>query len=246
MENTGNEENTMSGYNLTKARQILQVDAKTFARWLQKAEIEPQINPADPREKLLTTEQILQLGQGHGRTVHFPAAEQPKGEQAPLTPATLGKELSELKQVFTRRLDRQEEIFRTLIGDLQRDLAQTTPSPRVQSLAAPKPAPSSPVPTRVSTRKRTKKAVSSKRLPRTLIPLHIFRSMHGVSQKAAEYAVETGKLPVVRGKWLYQNRYTTAALDEQGRQQFYALFHERDAFQHCKECPHVEQVIKQS
>lgn len=246
MENTGNEENTMSGYNLTKARKILQVDAKTFVRWLKKDEIEPQINPADPREKLLTTEQILQLGQGHGRTVHFPAAEQPKGAQAPLTPDTLEKRLSALERVITRRLDQQEEHFRTLIGDLRRDLTQSTSSPHVHVLAAPKPAQSSSVPTRVSAKQRVKKAVSSKRLPGTLIPLHVFRSLHGVSQKAAEYAVETGKLPVVRGKWLYQNRYTTAALDGQGRQQFYVLFHERESFQRCKACPHVEQVIKQS
>ncbi len=246
MENTGNEDNAMGRYTLTEARKILHVDAKTFARWLKQDGIEPQINLADPREKLLTAEQILLLGQRHGRIVHFPAREQAEGAQEPLAPDMLEKRLSELERGFTRRLDQQEELFRTLIGDLRRDLAQTMPSLHLHPLAAPKPVPSSSVPTRVSAKQRVKKAASSKRLPRTLIPLHVFRSMHGVSQKAAEYAVETGKLPVVHGKWLYQNRYTTAALDRQGRQQFYALFHERDAFQHCKECPHVEQVIKQS
>ena len=181
MENTSNEEITISRYNLTKAREILQVDAKTFVRWLKQDGIEPQINPADPREKLLTPEQILLLGQGHGRTVHFPAPEQLEGAHASLALDKLDERLSALERVITRRLDQVEEHFCTLIGDLRRDLAQTTPSPRVHSPAAPKPAQSSSVPTRIWAKQRAKKAAISKRLPGTLIPLHVFRSLHGVS-----------------------------------------------------------------
>jgi hypothetical protein len=234
-------EKTMRTYNLRQSRDLLQVDPKTFDRWLKKAKIAPQRSLADPREKLLTEEQILLLAQEHGREVHLPDPEQSEGAKASLTPTTPDGRLSALEQGIARRLDQIEELVRTLIVDLRRDLAQ--PSPREHPPAAPKPAQTSPTPTGVSTKKRGKKAAKSKGLPRTLIPLHVFRSIHGVSEKAAEYAIVTGRLPIERGKWLYRNRYTTTALDVQGRQQFYLLFHERDTFQRCKECPHVEQVI---
>ena len=231
----------MRTYNLRQSRDLLQVNPKTFDRWLKKAKIVPLRSRADPREKLLTEEQILLLAQEHGREVHFPDPEQSEDAKASLTTTTLDERLSALEQGIARRLDQVEERVRTLVADLRCDLAQ--PSQREHLAAAPKPAQTSPTRTRVSTMKRTKKAGKSKELPRTLIPLHIFRTMHGISEKTAEHAIETGRLPVERGKWLYRNRYTTTALDVQGRQQFYLLFHERDTFQRCKACPHVEQVI---
>lgn len=240
MENTSNDEHMKKGYKLKDAREILQVNEKTFTDWLEQKGIKPQRNPRDPREKLLTPEQILLLGKDHGREVHFPPPGHVTDAKALVTRATLDEGLAELKQVFVHRLDQLEELVRTLKASLERNLAQSIPSPQVHPLAAPPPQ-DAPTRTRVSAKQRAKKAARSKRLPRPLIPLHVFRTMHGISQKAAEYAVEAGKLPVVRGKWLYQNRYTTAALDGQGRQQFYALFHERESFQHCKACPHTEQ-----
>ena len=240
-------EKTMRTYNLKQSREFLQVDPKTFDRWLKKAKINKPINLADTREKLLTEEQILMLAQAHGRKVHFPASEQSEDAKDPVTLATLEERLSALEQMIARRFDQVEEQVRTLIADLQRDLAQAIRLTREHPPAAPKRAAQvASTPTRVSTRKRAKKAAKSKGLPRMLIPLHVFRSTHGIPEKAAEYAIETGRLPVARGKWLYQGRYTTTALDGQGRQQFYILFHERESFQRCKACPHVEQVIKRS
>jgi hypothetical protein len=48
-----------------------------------------------------------------------------------------------------------------------------------------------------------------------------------ISEKAAEHAIEAGKLPIVRGKWLNQSWYIKMALDQQGQYQFYIVFHER-------------------
>ncbi len=239
----GTGEKTMRTYNLKQSRDLLQVDPKTFGRWLEKAKIDKQINLADPREKLLTEGQILLLAQAHGRKVHFPVSEQSEDTKASVTLTTLDERLSALEQVIARRFDQIEEQVRIVIADLQRNLAQATPSPREHPPVAPKrkaQAASTP------TRKRAKKVAKSRRLPRTLIPLHVFRTLHGISEKAAEHAIETGRLPVARGKWLYQKRYTTTALDGQGRQQFYLLFHERNSFQRCKACPHTGQMSKQS
>ena len=126
----------MRSYNVTQTLALLKVDPKTFARWLKKERIDlsEQINPADPREKLLTDEQILLLAQKHGRTVHFPALEQSEGAKDSVTLATLNERLSALEQVIARRLDQVEEQVRTLIADLE----QAIPSPREHPPAAPK------------------------------------------------------------------------------------------------------------
>ena len=67
----------------------------------------------------------------------------------------------------------------------------------------------------------------------------MFAREHGVSEGAADHAAQTGKLTVECGKWLYNSRYITTALDQQGQSEFYALFHEREGFRECSECPHA-------
>ena len=43
-------------FNFRQCQELLQVDPKTFSRWLQKAHIDPsqQVNRADPRQKWLS------------------------------------------------------------------------------------------------------------------------------------------------------------------------------------------------
>ena len=108
----------MRTYNFRQSREFLQVDPKTFDRWLEKAKIHKLINLADSREKLLTEEQILMLAQAHGRDVHFPASEQSEDAKASVTLATLDERLSALEQMIAHRFDQVEEQVRTLIADL--------------------------------------------------------------------------------------------------------------------------------
>jgi hypothetical protein len=59
------------------------------------------------------------------------------------------------------------------------------------------------------------------------------------TEGAADRAAQSGKITVESGKWLYNSRYITIALDQQGQSEFYAVFHEREGFRDCKECPHA-------
>lgn len=223
----------MRTYNFRRSQELLQVDPKTFGRWLEKAGIDPkqQVNLADPREKFLTEEQIRLLAREHGRELP-PLDEEHEPEQPPITLAQLYERLSAFEQEMGRRFDE----LTGLLASLEKRITQALGSQiKATQGAAPRPSPP-----RMPAKRPTKKT-KGKGLPRGLTPVHVFRSLHHVSEKAVEHAIEAGKLPVVRGKWLYQHRYTTTALDAQGRQQFYVVFHEREGFQRCEHCPSSEQ-----
>jgi hypothetical protein len=221
-------------FNFGQSQELLQVDPKTFARWLKKAKIDPskQINLADPRKKFLTEEQILMLAKDHGRTVHFPPPDQ-EDETAALAP--LQDRLAALEQEMSRRFDQVTELLASL--DQRITQAQGSQIKTVQ-----RPAPTSPParskPARAQPKKPAKKT-KAKELPRGFIPLSVFKSEHGISNKAVEYAMEKQKLAVKRGKWLHNGRSVMIAVDAQGRQQFYELFYERQGFQRCEKCPHA-------
>jgi hypothetical protein len=54
-------------YTLTECYEVLQVDPKTFRRWMEKANITPQVSKADDRVKYLTQEQLRELAEQHER-----------------------------------------------------------------------------------------------------------------------------------------------------------------------------------
>jgi hypothetical protein len=54
-------------YMLTECYEVLQVDPKTFRRWMEKANITPQVSKADDRVKYLTQEQLRELAEQHER-----------------------------------------------------------------------------------------------------------------------------------------------------------------------------------
>jgi hypothetical protein len=242
-------------FNFRQSRELLHVDPKTFQKWLQKAEIDAnqQVNLADSRERYLTEEQLTLLAKQHGRTLP-PLNSQPE-LPATVTFAMLAEQLTLFEQEFTqyfKRLEAQGLQALQIIDDLQRHLAslertvilQLEQIPAVQkgeSSSPSVPAPmtghrSSPIRTDVKhARKRTK----GKKLPHTLIPLHVFAREHGVSERAADHAAKSGKITVESGKWLYNSRYITIVLDQQGQSEFYAVFHKREGFRDCKECPHA-------
>src|SRR5213593_3154718 len=58
-------------YTLAECRAMLDVDYKTFQRWLDKAGIDTdqQISKVDNRIKFLTEAQLAQLAEDHGRTL---------------------------------------------------------------------------------------------------------------------------------------------------------------------------------
>ena len=242
-------------FNFRQSRELLHVDPKTFQKWLQKADIDPteQVNLADSRERYLTEEQLTLLAKQHGRTLP-PLNSRPE-LPATVTAAMLAERLAQLEQEITQQFKRLEtQGLQTLqiIDDLQRNLANLERTVLLQCeriLAVQKGeslSPSVPAPTTEhqssSTRtpaKHAAKRTKGKKLPRTLVPLHVFAREHGVTEGAADRAAQSGKITVERGKWLYNSRYITNALDQQEQSEFYALFHEREGFRACVKCPHA-------
>ena len=251
----------MRRFNFRMSQELLDVDPKTFGRWLKQANIDPsqQVDKADPRQRYLTEDQLRQLATEHGRELP-PSLDLEDTHNSPdaATIAAVSERLAGFEVRMTLHFDSLEtqqrqmlQILSDLHADLQRFLAnqeRTTPLQSEHTSAASNarqtsasPAAKTTVassPSRNSARKPAKKT-KGKRLPRTLIPLHAFGQEHGVSEKATDHAAEMGKLSVTRGRWLYNSRYVTSALDRQGQHEFYTLFHERAGFQACKACPHA-------
>ncbi len=163
-----------------------------------------------------------------------------------------------LEQQLTHHFDQLDAHLAQMLAETQRAQPSAPPQerPRPQAprarIAAPAPTtstPSSPTtapPKPTAKKRRKRKAKARKMLPSALVPLSIFRQAHGISEKAVENAVMRNKLAVVRGEWVFEHRYITNALDQAGRQQFFALFSERQGFQRCKQCPHAAQVSRQA
>jgi hypothetical protein len=85
---------------------------------------------------------------------------------------------------------------------------------------------------------KKKKAVRGKKLPAGLVLLRDFAGQHHVVTERASTAGKSGKITVTQGKWLVNSRWATEALDAQGQQDFYEVFHEREEFTPCEHCPH--------
>ncbi len=83
-----------------------------------------------------------------------------------------------------------------------------------------------------------KKQVRGKKLPRALVALRDFANQHHIAVERASAAGKSGKVSVVRGKWLVNSRWAFEALGEQGQHDFYMIFHDRQGFAPCEHCPH--------
>jgi hypothetical protein len=251
----------MRRFNFRRSQELLNVDPKTFGRWLKQADIDPsqQIDRADPRQRFLTEEQLRQLADEHGRELPPSLDQEDAHDTSDAAAASaVSERLAEFEVRMTlhfQALETQQRQMLQILADLHADLQRLLenqertlpPQPEPMSAASNgrKASSSSAAkatvassPSRNSARKPAKKT-KGKRLPRTLIPLHVFGQEHGVSEKATDHAAEMGKLSVTRGRWLYNSRYVTSALDRQGQHEFYTLFHERQGFQACKACPHA-------
>ena len=217
-------------FNFKQSQTLLDVDPKTFARWLKKAGIDPskQINLADPREKYLTEEQILMLAKEHGREVHFPPEEQSEDTKAEVSLATLNERLTMLEQGIVQRLEEMTGLLASLEERITQGLGSQVKAAQATTPASPAPRSSPP-----------KEKAKGKGLPIGYTPLRVFARVHGVSVKAADHASKSAKIAVKSGKWLYKSRYIFEALDARGKHDFYELFHERESFQRCNRCPHA-------
>ena len=126
----------------------------------------------------------------------------------------------------------------------------STPSIRAEGLTIPSTPSSKPDEccnegkNKSTASRSTKKAKSKgKSLPRTLVPLRVFADQHQIEMKVAERASESGKITVVRGKWLYDSRIVAKALNVGGQRSFYEYFFTQEGFTRCEQCPHGTQDV---
>ncbi|MBA2397072.1 MAG: hypothetical protein H0V70_30490 [Ktedonobacteraceae bacterium] len=106
-------------------------------------------------------------------------------------------------------------------------IAQAKP---VQQKAPTKPKPSGG--------NKKKKPARGKKLPAGLILLRDFANQHGIVTERASAAGRSGKIHLTQGKWLVNSRWASEAIDAQGQHDFYEVFHEREDFTACPQCPH--------
>jgi len=86
---------------------------------------------------------------------------------------------------------------------------------------------------------RRGKKTTIKTLPRTLVARNAFATLHNVNEKLVSKASIDGKIATVGGKWLsHDHVVVTRALNEQGKHDFYQVFHQRTDFKQCEHCPH--------
>jgi excisionase family DNA binding protein len=75
-------------------------------------------------------------------------------------------------------------------------------------------------------------------LPDGLVIATAFAKQHGVPENTANKAIESGRLPVIRGQWKVGRASPTKAWDAEGRSKFYQEYHNSPNFIRCPDCPH--------
>lgn len=105
-----------------------------------------------------------------------------------------------------------------LIEDLRRQRAQARPSS--------------------TTKRKKKKKVTRRWLPDHLLSLSRFADEHGITPSMVSKAIRDRRLFPEHGLWKEGWKTVRAALDDQGCQTFYELFHEHAKFKPCHDCPH--------
>lgn len=271
-------------FTFTQCITLLHTNSKTFLKWLAEDGIDAskQIDPADPRRKYVTEEQLISIAKKREIDLHLPDPDRKPESTSARILAGIDERFAKLEQQMVERFDQLAAEIPTMITDLRHHLEQQLthhfdqldahlaqmlaepqrahasappqerphpPAPRARIATPAASAPSSPTiaPPKPRAKKRGKRKTKARKpLPATFVPLSTFRQLHHITEKAAEIAIQRNKLAVVRGAWVYEHHPIAVALDRQGQQVFYTLFYQREGFQRCTQCPHAEQVSKQS
>jgi hypothetical protein len=218
-------------YTFSECYELLNVDPKTFRRWLEKANIDPdqQVSKIDNRIKFLTEEQIQQLARDHERDLQS-APTRTVESISPAAYKLLAEQLAE-------RLDNAEHNMQLLQDDLKnawliigscQQSINNLEDQLHQALQRPQE----------RTRKARDAAESAEGLPEGLITWRSFADLHHVSQTTTGSHIANGFIKVIRGKWKMGRVYVKEAFDAQGRRDFWVQFHGTSSFLACDDCPH--------
>jgi predicted RNase H-like nuclease (RuvC/YqgF family) len=224
-------------YTFSECYELLQADPKTFRRWLEKADINPddQVSKADNRIRFLTEEQLQQLAHDHGRSLQS-APTRTVESVSPAAYKLLAEQLAE-------RLDNAERDIQLLQDDLKNAWLITGTCQRsIINLEEQLQQVQETITRLQRPQERTRKvrdaAESAEGLPEGLITWRSFADLHHVSQTTTASHIANGFIKVIRGKWKMGRVYVKEALDTQGRRDFWVQFHSSSSFLTCDDCPH--------
>jgi len=211
-------------YTFSDCYALLDVDPKTFRRWLDKAGIDPekQVSKADSRVKYLTENQIEDLALTHAR----PWPPLPKhDDQAQPSPGSV--------KLLATRVD---ELAAQIAGAYERigilEALTATQAEQIATLQEQRPA-------RRPRDQQPADAASVAGLPDDLVAWRAFADLHKASQTTTSRYIQQGFIHVVKGKWkVGVNSYVKEALDAKGRRDFWVQFHNNTGFTSCDNCPH--------
>jgi predicted RNase H-like nuclease (RuvC/YqgF family) len=254
-------------YTITQVRQLLHVDNKTLARWLERADITPQTSKHDERVLLITREEVELLASIHERQLGELSVER---EVHPTVKA-LTRRLEALERKVTDLTDEVEQLnadLRVVTEQLERlataslselesqlhdirtvylsklleydpDLLKALTA-RVDALEQRLNTPARSIPAPRTRAIRPAENVSeSSELPSDLVSARSFAKDHGIHENTLDKAIASGRLKPVTGRWKVGNSYVQKALDQAGRAIFIAMYRSNPTFRQCDDpaCP---------
>jgi small-conductance mechanosensitive channel len=227
-------------FTFSECYHLLDVDAKTFRRWLDKAGIDPekQVSKADSRVKFLTENQIEDLALAHGRP--WPPLPKPddQAQPGPGSVKLLSQRVDELAAQLAGAYERIG-MLEALNDVMQQQIESLTKllDNQAEQIAALTVAQQQERPTRRTREQQPADAASG--LPDGLIPWRTFANLHRTPQTTTSRYIQQGHIHVIRGKWKVENGYVKEALDAKGRRDFWVQFHNSSGFTACDDCPHT-------
>jgi hypothetical protein len=98
-------------FNLSTCHELLKTNPKTFHRWLHKAGIQPQENPADPRELLVMKADVITLAQQHNRKLPDWFHKEDTEPQVPISLEGVVEQVVTFEQQTIQRFDQVDRVL---------------------------------------------------------------------------------------------------------------------------------------
>lgn len=109
-------------FNLRTCHELLKTNPKTFHHWLNKAGIQPQENPADPRELLVMKADVITLAQKHNRKLPDWFYQEDAEPPGPISLEEVAEQVVTFEQQTIQRLDQVDRV----LNQIEQSLLQLT------------------------------------------------------------------------------------------------------------------------
>lgn len=113
-------------FTFTQCITLLHTNSKTFLKWLAEDGIDAskQIDPADPRRKYVTEEQLISIAQKREIDLHLPDPDRKPESTSARILAGVDERFAKLEQQMVERFDQLAAEIPTMLADLRHHLEQ--------------------------------------------------------------------------------------------------------------------------